>query len=240
MSAMLATTRRRTSDLTVAGCADTVISGRFIGSSKRGSIVPDAHRTFPSRGPLDLRRTLAPCRVGRATDDPPRGGRARRASRTPAGPATVALTHDGESVGAEAWGPGADWARRRPALLGSTPTRAYPVGPSARRAAHPPLPGVGSAQLARSRRARARDPRAEGTRGRATRLARVIRAYGEDAPDHPSGVSPPARPIGPCRAPATSTTRSVSSDDGRSDPAVTSRAAGSRGSRPATRRGYRD
>ena len=77
-------------------------------------------RSYPLAAPLDLRRTLAPLSRGPydltirlAT------GRAWRATRTPDGPATLALTHEGETLRAEAWGPGAERALDSvPALLG--------------------------------------------------------------------------------------------------------------------------
>jgi hypothetical protein len=59
-------------------------------------------------GPLDLVRTLAP--LGRGPGDRTirlAAGRAWRTTRTPDGPATVALHHSGDEVRAEAWGPGA-------------------------------------------------------------------------------------------------------------------------------------
>jgi len=68
-------------------------------------------QTFAVQGQLDLRRTLAP--LSRGPRDPTirlGAGRAWRATRTPDGPATVALVHDGGVVRGEAWGPGADRA----------------------------------------------------------------------------------------------------------------------------------
>ena len=79
-----------------------------------------AVRTYPIRHPLDLRLTLAPLRRG--LYDPTirlSTGRAWRATRTPDGPATVALIHAGDQLEAEAWGPGADRALADiPSLLG--------------------------------------------------------------------------------------------------------------------------
>lgn len=47
-------------------------------------------------------------------------GRHWRGIRTPAGPATLALHEAGSAIGAEAWGPGADWALEQvPRLLGA-------------------------------------------------------------------------------------------------------------------------
>ena len=68
-------------------------------------------RTFLVTGPIDLRRTLWPLRRG--TGDPTMriGDRdAWFATRTPRGPATLHLVHDGDRLVAEAWGPGADLA----------------------------------------------------------------------------------------------------------------------------------
>ncbi len=77
-------------------------------------------RTYTVDGPLDLRRTLAP--LSRGPGDPTirlTSGRAWWATRTPDGAATVALSHDGPALRAEAWGPGAERAVARvPALLG--------------------------------------------------------------------------------------------------------------------------
>jgi hypothetical protein len=71
-------------------------------------------------GPLDLVRTLAP--LGRGPGDRTirlAAGRAWRTTRTPDGPATVALHHTGDEVRAEAWGPGADRVLNDvPALIG--------------------------------------------------------------------------------------------------------------------------
>jgi 3-methyladenine DNA glycosylase/8-oxoguanine DNA glycosylase len=68
-----------------------------------------AIRSYPLHHPLDLTRTLAP--LARGPYDPTirlSAGRAWRATRTPDGPATVALVHDGDRLRAEAWGPGAE------------------------------------------------------------------------------------------------------------------------------------
>ena len=71
------------------------------------------------RGPLDLRRTLAPLSHGSSDHTIRFGpGRAWRATRTADGPATVVLVHAGDEVRAEAFGPGADRALAAvPALL---------------------------------------------------------------------------------------------------------------------------
>jgi 3-methyladenine DNA glycosylase/8-oxoguanine DNA glycosylase len=77
-------------------------------------------RTIPLDRALDLRLTLAPHLRGTA-DPAMRLGRDRaiRATRTPDGPATIALTVNGERLRVEAWGPGADRALDgAPALAG--------------------------------------------------------------------------------------------------------------------------
>ena len=77
-------------------------------------------RTYPVSGPLDVRRTLSPLGRGQA-DRTLRfsANRAWRATRTPDGPATVAVEHLGERVRVQAWGPGAERALDGvPALLG--------------------------------------------------------------------------------------------------------------------------
>jgi 3-methyladenine DNA glycosylase/8-oxoguanine DNA glycosylase len=75
--------------------------------------------TWPLNGPLDLRRTLAPLSRGRG--DPTirlETGRAWWATRTPDGPATVAIFAAVDEVRAEAFGPGAERALAGvPALL---------------------------------------------------------------------------------------------------------------------------
>ncbi|WP_367125235.1 DNA-3-methyladenine glycosylase [Streptomyces phytohabitans] len=81
-----------------------------------------ARRAWDPGGPYDLGRTLRV--LGRGPYDPAfrvRGGAVWRASRTPAGPVTLRVAPDGAGrVGADAWGPGADWALDRlPALLGA-------------------------------------------------------------------------------------------------------------------------
>jgi 3-methyladenine DNA glycosylase/8-oxoguanine DNA glycosylase len=69
---------------------------------------------------LDLRRSLRPLRLGK--HDPTVNLAATtmvRATRTPAGPATVRVDHQGDRLAVEAWGDGADWAlATAPAALG--------------------------------------------------------------------------------------------------------------------------
>ena len=77
-------------------------------------------RSIPLDGPLDLVRTLAP--LGRGPGDRTirlAAGHAWWATRTPDGPATLALHHAGLELRAEAWGPGADRVLANlPALVG--------------------------------------------------------------------------------------------------------------------------
>lgn len=68
-------------------------------------------QTYPVNGPLDLRRTLAPLWRGQGDETIRLGaGRVWRATRTPDGPATVALAQTAEALHVEAWGPGAERA----------------------------------------------------------------------------------------------------------------------------------
>lgn len=82
-------------------------------------------RTFTTQGgPVDLAGTLFPLRRGHR--DPTwriRGTEALLAERTPHGPATLRVTTEGETVRAEAWGPGAVWALdAAPTLIGADDT----------------------------------------------------------------------------------------------------------------------
>jgi 3-methyladenine DNA glycosylase/8-oxoguanine DNA glycosylase len=73
---------------------------------------PDARLSIELPVPLDLRLTLGIHRRGRG--DPALrfevSGSAWRATRTPAGPATLFIERHGEVLVARAWGPGSDWA----------------------------------------------------------------------------------------------------------------------------------
>ncbi len=93
-------------------------------------------KTFFYEGPLDLVRTLSPLSRGRY--DPTfilEKQRVLRATRTPAGPATLKIVHEQEGrVEADAWGPGAEWALAQvPELLAldtpSPPVEALCAGP---------------------------------------------------------------------------------------------------------------
>jgi 3-methyladenine DNA glycosylase/8-oxoguanine DNA glycosylase len=109
-------------------------------------------RTYRVDGPLDLGRTLGP--LSRGPGDPTirlAAGRAWRATRTPDGPATIALTHRDGELHAEAWGPGAERALADvPALLAlDGPPRPIPpghplIGQLARRAPGVRIPRSGA------------------------------------------------------------------------------------------------
>ncbi|MFT2019944.1 DNA-3-methyladenine glycosylase family protein [Streptomyces sp. 796.1] len=78
-------------------------------------------RTWVPPGPYDLGRSLAVLRRGPGDPafqvDP--DGTIWRASRTPQGPGTIRLARHGDGIGAQAWGPGADWLLDHlPDLLG--------------------------------------------------------------------------------------------------------------------------
>jgi 3-methyladenine DNA glycosylase/8-oxoguanine DNA glycosylase len=82
---------------------------------------PDAQVTYLPAHPLDLLRTLAPLRRGRADPTVTLDERGLwRAAATPHGPGTLLLTRRGLAVAAQAWGPGAAWlVAGVPELLGS-------------------------------------------------------------------------------------------------------------------------
>ena len=71
-------------------------------------MTPDAQARFEPHGALDLNLTLAPLSNGPWLRD--EGAAICRATRTPAGPATVRLERTDGSVDVRAWGPGAEWA----------------------------------------------------------------------------------------------------------------------------------
>jgi 3-methyladenine DNA glycosylase/8-oxoguanine DNA glycosylase len=147
-------------------------------------------RTFEINGPLDLRRTLGP--LSRGAGDPTirlSGVRAWRATRTPAGPATIAITHRDRTVHAEAWGPGAECALDGiPDLLGlgadlgPIPTGQPLVGELARR-----YPGIRIPRSGAVLDALVPAILEQKVIGLSARRAwfGLIRAYGEPAPGPP-------------------------------------------------------
>jgi 3-methyladenine DNA glycosylase/8-oxoguanine DNA glycosylase len=83
-------------------------------------VPPDASATLPVPFPLDLDLTLGPLQRG-PSDPTIRFGTdgVWRAARTPDGPATLRLRHDGSQLVADAWGTGAGWVVDRvPSLVG--------------------------------------------------------------------------------------------------------------------------
>lgn len=71
-------------------------------------------RTLTIDGPLDLRLTLRPLRHGGGDPTVRLAPRAAcRATRTPAGPATLSIAVRPPEVEVEAWGPGASWSLDR-------------------------------------------------------------------------------------------------------------------------------
>jgi 3-methyladenine DNA glycosylase/8-oxoguanine DNA glycosylase len=78
-------------------------------------VEPQVRTAFETDRPLDLFSTLAPIGLGPSLriDDTD----IWRATRTPAGPATIHLRQDAGAVEVEAWGPGAEWASAQAASL---------------------------------------------------------------------------------------------------------------------------
>jgi 3-methyladenine DNA glycosylase/8-oxoguanine DNA glycosylase len=147
-------------------------------------------RTYPLAAPLDLQRTLAPLSRGPydltirlAT------GRAWRATRTADGPATLALSLDGETLRAEAWGPGAERALDGvPALLGldrdpvPIPAGQPLIAQLARR--HPGIRIPRSGSILESLVPAILEQKVTGTEARRA-MTGLIRAHGEPAPGPP-------------------------------------------------------
>ncbi len=155
-------------------------------------------RTVTLPGPVDLRLILGPLRRGRS--DPsmrigPDG--VWRASRTPAGPATMLLTVERMTVTGRAWGPGAEWALDAlPALVG----KADPVGGFDPRDnpvvtdLHRRLPGLRigrSAAVVEALVPAILEQKVVGLEARRS-YARLVRALGEPAPGPVPLLVPPA------------------------------------------------
>jgi 3-methyladenine DNA glycosylase/8-oxoguanine DNA glycosylase len=80
-------------------------------------VPPDAFVSFEPARPLDLRLTLAPLGSGPWLRHD--GAAIVRATRTPAGPATMRIDRSNGSVDVQAWGPGAEWTvANAPAICG--------------------------------------------------------------------------------------------------------------------------
>ena len=147
-------------------------------------------RTFAVTAPLDLVRTLAPLSRG-PSDRTIRlaAGRAWRATRTPDGPATIAMVHAGDELRVEAWGPGAEWALATiPALLGldrdpdPIPTGQPLIGELARRIPGVRIPRTGA--VLESLVPAILEQKITGEEARRA-MTGLIRVYGEPAPGPP-------------------------------------------------------
>ncbi len=79
-----------------------------------------AARIISCVAPVDLRLTLGPLHSAGGLTMRFAGDGVWRATRTPAGPATIHLRGGGHQVDVEAWGQGAGWAvEHAPALIGA-------------------------------------------------------------------------------------------------------------------------
>lgn len=156
---------------------------------------PDAETVLALATPIDLAATMSPIAHGRG--DPTirfAGDGIWRATRTPAGPATLRLRAVAGGVAASAWGPGTEWALASVAdLVGATddPSRLVPhhslIAELVRR-----LPGL---RLTRSNRPfdalvpAICEQKVTGIEARAAFRA-MVRRYGEAAPG-PGGLRLP-------------------------------------------------
>jgi 3-methyladenine DNA glycosylase/8-oxoguanine DNA glycosylase len=159
---------------------------------------PDAERTVPLEGPLDLRRTLGIHAHGRG-DRSMRfevSGSAWRATRTPRGPATILVERREGSVRARGWGPGSTWALAGlEGLLGldDDPAALVPRHPAVAAAAR----RVSGLRIGRTLAVlEALVPAILGQKVTGHEAHRTLRgldrAYGEDAPGPPGLRLPPA------------------------------------------------
>jgi 3-methyladenine DNA glycosylase/8-oxoguanine DNA glycosylase len=155
-------------------------------------------RTIPVDRPLDLRLTLGP--LGHGAGDPTirfETGRVWRATRTPLGPATVALADMGATIRVTAWGPGAEWAlEAAPALVGldDDPTLLEPHHPIVRELARR-MPGLRIGRTAAVMEALVPaiiEQKVTGTEARRAYRA-LVRVHGEPAPG-PAGLRLPPSP----------------------------------------------
>jgi len=138
-------------------------------------------------GALDLSRTLAP--LSRGPGDRTirlSAGRAWLALRTPEGDGSIALTHDGDAVRCEAWGPGAEWLLdRAQGLIGVGTDRPTLDGPYplvrdlARRLPGIRIPRTGAVMA--SLVPAILEQKVTGTSARRAWFA-LIRSHGSDAP----------------------------------------------------------
>ena len=147
-------------------------------------------RQFAAPPALELAATLAPLRHG--PYDPTMSlasAECWRASRAPAGPATLHLRLLGDVVEAEAWGPGADWALdQAPALLGvlDEPAALRPVDPVVTELArrHPGLRLPRTGRVVEALVPAVIEQKVTGLEAQRV-YRRLIRVYGEAAPAAP-------------------------------------------------------
>jgi 3-methyladenine DNA glycosylase/8-oxoguanine DNA glycosylase len=158
-------------------------------------VTPGA-RAFRPEGPLDVARTLGPLR--HATNDPTlrrTDGAVWWATRTPLGPASLRLAHDGE-IHAQAWGPGADWVLDGvPELLGADPPAlaSHPLLDRAR-SRHPGIRIPRSRRVFESLVPAVLEQKVTGKEARES-YVRLLRRYGEPAPGPaPAGLLVPPPP----------------------------------------------
>ncbi len=163
---------------------------------------PDAERSVPARVPLDLPAILGIHARGRG--DPTLRlegqGRAWRATRTGAGPATLLVERTPDGVRAMGWGPGAAAAVAGvEALLGleDDPSRLIPRHPVLADAER--LPGLRIGRTGPSSRPRPGHPRAE---GHADEARRAFRALVARTASRRRDRRPPVQRPGGARGPA--------------------------------------
>ena len=158
--------------------------------------------------PVDVRLTLAIHRRG--PGDPTlrysRDGSTWRATRTPDGPATLRLIPEGDTIRAQAWGPGGAWAiEQAPELLGADDDAsgfaALVAGHPLLRDLHARYPGI---RIGRTRRVLEAlvpaiiEQKVTGDEARAAFVA-LVRRHGEPAPG--PWDEPAARRPAPLRVP---------------------------------------
>jgi 3-methyladenine DNA glycosylase/8-oxoguanine DNA glycosylase len=158
-----------------------------------------ARRSLQLDRSLDLARTLFPLRRG--TGDPTmriERRSATRATRTPDGPATVQLDHEGDTLAVEAWGAGAEWALEHlDGLIGETDdVSSFDPGDSVVRDLHRRNPGLRitrSGAVFQALVATILEQKIVGADARQN-YARLVRALAEPAPGPADLLLPPAAP----------------------------------------------
>lgn len=157
-----------------------------------------AEYRFRPRHPLDLRQSLAG--LVRGPMDPSarvRPGEFRRATRTPAGAASLRLRQSGPDLVAEAWGPGSEWVLEHVTELagGLDDDGDFRPGPGLVLDLHRRFPGL---RIPRSRSVfetlvpTILEQKVPGVQARAA-YAGIVRLFGEPAPG-PLGLQLPPGP----------------------------------------------